>query len=103
MKLMFIIVLRVVAVLLAGAAAYSTVGAVWFRLEGADDLHFIEETDFVIGLAFALAVFLFFVPGYLGSPKACVVILIVSAMTWISVSGSLFYLHHEQHRIRSSH
>jgi hypothetical protein len=47
--------LRVIAVLLAGWAAYWTYFAIWFRLEGSDEFEWVKKVDFEHGGCFALA------------------------------------------------
>jgi len=93
--------LRVVAVLLAGWAAFWTYFALWFRLEGSDELEWVKKVDLELGGAFALAVVLFFVPQRLKKPMQCLLILGIAALVWFCVSGCLISSHEWQHRVRS--
>ena len=93
--------LRVVAVLLAGWAAFWTYFAMWFRLEGSDELEWVKKVDLQLGGAFALAVVLFFVPERLKKPIQCLLILGIAALVWFCVSGYLISSHEWQHRVRS--
>src|SRR5262249_22920901 len=81
--------LRIVAVLLAGWAAFWTYFAMWFRLEGSDELKWIRKADLELGGIFALAVVLFFVPERLKKPIQCLLIFGIAALVWSCVSGYL--------------
>lgn len=93
--------LRVVAVLLAAGASYLTFYAMWFRLEGSDELKWLERIDIYLGGGFALAFLLFFIPGRMKATKQWCVVLSGALLAWSSVSGCLIFLHREQYRIRS--
>src|SRR5438046_903962 len=93
--------LRVLAVLLAAAAAIVAYCAMCLRLDSSDELSEIEGLDVDLGAAFALAVVLLFAPSRLKAPLAWVLTLIGAALIWLCVSGSLIWWHREQDRIRS--
>jgi hypothetical protein len=95
------VILRVIAVLIAGWAAVGAYYAMWFRMEGSSELRMIEEVDLDIGGMFALAFVLFFAPGRIRAPKAWLLTAIGAASIWICVSGGLIHRHREQHRFRS--
>ncbi|MBM3992720.1 MAG: hypothetical protein FJ303_00965 [Planctomycetes bacterium] len=80
MMLLLVWSLRVLAVLLAGWAAYWTFFAMMFRLEGFDELEWIKKVDLELGGAFALAVVFFFVPERLKKPMQCFLIIAIAAL-----------------------
>ena len=96
------IVLRILGVLLAFIAARNTYYAMWFRLEGSDELEMIVQADLVLGAAFAVALLLFFTPDCRWNPRAWVRAIIAAAVIWTCISGFLIESHRQQHRIRSS-
>ena len=93
--------LRVIAILLAGWAAFWSFFAMMFRLEGSDELEWVKGVDLQLGGAFALAVVLFFFPERIKKPQQCFLILGVAALVWFCVSGFLISSHEWQHRVRS--
>jgi hypothetical protein len=101
--LAFVWALRAVAVVLAGWAAYWTYFAMWFRLEGFDELQWVKQEDLKLGGAFALAVVLFFVPGRFKKSVQCILIIGIAALAWFCVSGYLISSHEWQYRVRSGH
>ncbi|GEM_PF-4666475 len=76
--------------------------ALWFRLEGSDELRWIEQVDLALGFALALAFVLLFAPGRFGTTKAWILTAVAAGLIWVFVSGSLIWWHREQHRIRSA-
>jgi hypothetical protein len=99
--LIFVWLLRVVAVLLGAWAAFWTFFAMNFRMEGSDELEWVKRVDLELGGAFALAVILFFLPERLKKPVQCLLILGTAALVWFCVSGFLISSHEWQHRVRS--
>jgi hypothetical protein len=99
--LMVVWALRLIAVLLAGWAAFWSFFAMMFRLEGSDELEWVKRVDLQVGGIFALALVLFFVPGRIKKPIQCLLILGIAAGIWFCVSGFLISSHEWQHRVRS--
>ena len=56
------LVLRIIGILLTPIALVEAYFAMWFRLEGADELRMIEEVDFALGFAFGMNFVLLFTP-----------------------------------------
>jgi hypothetical protein len=98
-----LIVLRGIGVILALVATHFADYAVWFRLDGSDELPMIEQIDFELGAAFALALMLIVAAHCRLNLKAWLLALLGAAIIWACVSGSLVWWHREQDRIRSSH
>ena len=93
---------RVLGVLLGGTALGQAYYAMWFRLEGSDELRAIEWLDFELGVAFAGAFVLFFAPSRFEASREWFLTVAIAATIWICVSGSLVWWHREQDRLRSA-
>jgi hypothetical protein len=96
------VVLRVVGLLLAGAASVETFLAMWFRLDTSGELRMIEQVDLELGAMFALAFVLLFAPTRVKGLRPWLLTAGGAALLWVVVSGSLIWSHQEQCRIRST-
>jgi predicted tellurium resistance membrane protein TerC len=94
--------LRVLGVVLAGAASVEAFFAMCFRLEGSHELRMIERLGLDLGGVFALAFVLLFAPSRIKAPWAWLFTVAGAALIWMCVSGSLIWKHREQDRIRSA-
>jgi hypothetical protein len=97
-----LVVLRVGGFVLALVASCEAYCAMWFRLEGSDELKMIEQVDLEIGAQFGLALLLYFAPDCRRNIKAWTLAIVSAATIWAGVSGFLIWRHREQDRIRSS-
>jgi len=98
-----LVILRVgIGVMVALIATFLALGALMFRMEGSDELAWIERVDIAVGLAFAIAFMLLFAPARFNPARRWRVTGLIAGLVWLVVTLILLDWHWTQDRIGSA-
>ncbi len=95
--------LRSISIVIAFAALMEAFFAYMYRFESTHEYEWALRMDFVLGFLFAVAFFLWRIPGSAAATFTRHVVTVCGIVViWGAVSGSLFLHHHWQYHIRST-
>ncbi len=97
------LLLRPLALFLAGAASCIALTAVWARMDSWDEVAHVPRLDAALGVAFTPAFLSFFAPRRAETSQRRRLLFVVSAgLVGLCTSGPLLWMHWEQYRICST-